>query len=380
MTIGVDIRVLGDPEHSGVHEYAENLLAHLVPLDPSIRYKLFYSSFSHELPDYPWLHAPNVHVFRFHISNAVLFGASKIAGRPRLDALVRGADAFFFPHFLHAALSLGCKRITTFHDLSYVRFPEFFPWRPQYWHHLISPRWQALFSDRIIAVSDSTKNDLISLYGIDSARVARIYSGVSEAMRWPTAGELERFRVSRGLPVRFVLFLGTLEPRKNVVGLIRAFMLLKEKRGFDDLHLVIAGRRGWLCDDVFREAQKSRFGRQIIFTGYLPSEERALYYSLASVFAYPSFFEGFGFPPLEAMACGTPVVVSHTSSLPEVVGNAGLLVDPYSVASIAHALEAVLTDKRLRKKLMEQGLERVKQFSWQKSAQETLAAIRSAIS
>lgn len=376
ITIGIDIRVLAGGRKSGIEEYTENLLAHMLPLDPAVRYKLFYSSAFRPLPDYPWLHLPNVEVKKFRIPNRLLFYSARFFNWPKIDRLIGGADIFFSPHFFLSPLSLACRRVTTFHDLSYVHFPEFFSWRKLLWHNLeMRPSWQARFSDAIIAVSDSTKQDMVKIYHIDPAKIYRVYSGIAPSIGRPAEDELVRFRREKNLPEKYVLYLGTLEPRKNITGLIDAFNELKDTDGTDDMHLVIAGPKGWLYDGIFRQAARSPHARQIMFADYIDDRDRPFYYSLASVFVYPSFFEGFGFPPLEAMACGTPVVASHTSSLPEVVGDAGILVAPQYSAGIAGGMKAVLKDARLRELLVKRGLERAKRFSWQKAAEQTLSVL-----
>jgi len=229
----------------------------------------------------------------------------------------------------------------------------------------MKPEWQARFSEKIIAVSDSTKNDLINRYQINPSKIKVIYSGVS--LKRPSEEEILKFKKEKKLPEKFILFLGTIEPRKNINGIIRAFSILKSKSGFNELKLVIAGSQGWLQEKIT--------GEDIIFTGKIDEEEKALFYSAASVFVYPSFFEGFGLPPLEAMVCGTPVVVSRNSSLPEVVGDAGILIDPYNPSDIANAIKEILTDAQLAKKLTKNGFIRSSQFSWQKTAEKTLEVL-----
>ncbi len=373
MIIGIDIRVLGSGTKSGVQEYTENLLAHLLPLNKSIKFKLFYSSFRNDLKKYEWMNLPNVEVFSFRFPIKILFGLARLFNRPRIDKLVGGVNVFFSPHFLLAPLSSGCKRVTTFHDLSYIRFKELFSWRRNAWHKFqIRPSDWSNLSDKIIAVSQSTKKDLIEKYDLPSIKIRVIYSGTSDTVFRPPEDEMEAFKIKNNLPDKFILFLGKLEPRKNIPGLIRAFNLLKDSNEFEDLALVIVGSEGWLYDNIYREAKASRYKDRIIFKNYIKDEDRKFYYSLASVFVYPSFFEGFGFPPLEAMACGTPVITSFNSSLPEVVGEGGILVDPNGVVDISMAIKNVLTDVGLREVLVRKGIERAQVFVWNKCARETL--------
>ena len=376
MTIGIDIRMLANKRKSGIEEYTENLLSHMLFIDTSIKFKLFYSSFRDHIGDYSWLNLPNVDLVDYKIPNNLLFGSARVFNWPFMDELMDGADVFFSPHFFLAPLSKGCKRVTTIHDLSFASFPEYFSARQNIWHRIeMSPSKQFKSSDKIIAVSKSTKDDLASKYDIDPARINVVHSGISDNIARPTDENLEKFRLNKGLPEKFILFLGKLEPRKNVVALIRAFNMLKLQTGFEDLNLVIAGTKGWLSQSIFKEVAASPYKSQIVLTGHVVDDDRSFYYSLASVFVYPSLFEGFGFPPLEAMRCGTPVVVSNNSSLPEVAGDASIMVDPRSVDEVAFSVRQVLVDRELRASLVELGAKRAAQFTWQKAAEETLDII-----
>src|SRR3989344_1034581 len=321
MIIGIDIRVLAIGRKSGVQEYAIEIISRLVRLSPQDEFKPFFSSFGRQLPEYDWLKLQNVKVYRYRFPNRLFFVVARLFGWPKLDKLMGGADVFFSPHFFLAPLSPGCRRVTVFHDLSYERFPEFFTWPQRLWHRLMEPRKPARFSDRVIAVSASTKADLVKYYGLDPANISVIHNA-SSLLR-PSEAALKHFKQLNHVPNRFVFSLGTLEPRKNIAGLIRAFNILRSKPEFGDLKLILAGTKGWKYSDVFNEMKDSPYSKDIIYLGYI-EDSRAYYYSLASVFVYPSFFEGFGLPVLEAMSCGTPVVTSANSSMPEVAGDAAL--------------------------------------------------------
>jgi glycosyltransferase involved in cell wall biosynthesis len=238
-------------------------------------------------------------------------------------------------------------------------------------------RWEAERADKIIAVSQSTKDDLITLYGIDSKKIKVIYSGVNEQFRQikklkSTTPQLIRLKKRYNLPAKFILYFGTIEPRKNLIALIKAFELLRKKYS---IGLVLAGAKGWLYQDIFKAARESKYSRDIIFTGFIEERDKPYLYNLAEVFVYPSFFEGFGFPPLEAMACGVPTIVSVSSSLPEVIGQSALTVNPYHIDEITWAMEAILTNGDLRDWFVQKGLKQAKKFSWQKCAQETLRVL-----
>lgn len=380
MIIGIDIRVLGNSVRSGIEEYAENLLPHLIREGKDIQFKLFYSSRRNSLPDYDWLKESNVRLYKYNYPNNLLFASSRFLNRPFLDKMVGGADVFFFPHFFLSSLSPKCKRVTTFHDLSYVHFPEHLTLRKKIWHNFqMIPEWQAKFSDKIIAVSESTKNDLVNFYKIDPARVEVIYSGISPDV-WTSdvqrTSDVVNFKKQKSLPDRFILFLGKLEPRKNIINIIKAFEGLKSDLKYKDVGLVIAGARGWKCDELTSQVQRTcEVANPIIFTGQLTDQERYLCYRAADVFVYPSFFEGFGFPPLEALSCGTPVITSRNSSLPEVVGDAAIMVDPYDIGELELWIKKLLEDSGLRISLVTKGKERVKAFNWKITAQKTLECL-----
>lgn len=369
ITIGVDIRVLGTGRVSGIEEYTEQLLAHMLvpptggdPHHTDIQWKLFYSG-RRPLVRRPWMDAPNVTVYDTNMSNRWLWLRTRLIGKPYLDELVGGADVFFFPHFLLGALSPKCKRVMTWHDLSYERMPELLSWRRRWWHAVqMRPRTQAHLCDRIIAVSRSTADDIVQLYGVPAQRVHVVHSGIDPSLRRAPEPAIQEWRAQRGIDEPFILALGTREPRKNLPALVRAWRIVRRDPMFEHMQLVIAGQRGW---------GEEEYGDAILLEN-IDRTERPLMLSAASVLAYPSLLEGFGFPPLEAMACGTPVVAGATSSVIETVGDAGLLVDPYHVDELAVALAAVLQDPGVRSRLVAKGYERTSHFSWTTAAQNTL--------
>jgi len=379
MTIGIDVRVLTRGTRTGVEEYTINLLSRLLRLDKNINFKLFFNAYQKTRLDYDWLALPNVKLFGFQIPNRLFFASAKYLNYPKIDKLLKGADVFFNPHFFNAPLSKKCQKAITFHDLSFHWHPELFSWKKRFWQRfLMDAEGEAQEAEKIIAVSESTRQDLIDLYKIEPKKIKVIYSGVGEEFKkLPDSSFLasqKRNVISKyNLPDKFILYFGTIEPRKNIIGLIKAFEILKEKNnGLSQMYLVIAGGRGWLDSDTFKVAGSSKYKKQILFTGFVDSEDKVYLYNLASLFVYPSFFEGFGFPPLEAMACGVPTITSNNSSLPEVVADAALMIDPYNLDEIAWAMEQCLLDNELRQKMIKEGAARAKMFSWDKCAEETL--------
>ncbi len=376
MDIGVDIRLLTRGSHTGVEEYTVNLLNHLLPLSPHINWKLFYNAYQKVNFNFDWTKLPNVRLYSFNYPNRFLNLMNRFSGRPKIDELLGGVDVFFSPHFIWASLSKKCYHVTTFHDLSFCHYPDFFSYRHRFWHFSMSPKKQAERSDKIIAVSNSTKQDLIDFYNISPEKIYVIYSGINNQFRKVNFRD-ERLRTVKkkyGLPSKFILYFGTIEPRKNILGLIRAFYCLKNL-GFKDLKLVIAGAKGWLYEEIFKEVKKSKYFSEIFFTGFVDEEDKVYLYNLADLFVYPSFFEGFGFPPLEAMACGVPTVTSCVSSLPEVIGDNALMVDPWNIDELVDAMKILLTDQKMRLRFKRRSIRLVQKFSWFKTAQETLKVL-----
>ncbi len=371
MRIGIDTRVLARGARTGVEEYTINLLSNLLALNPEINYQLFYNAYQKVDLDYDWLSLDNVNIRKFRIPNRALFVSARYFNSPKIDKLLGGLDVYFNPHFFRAPLSQKCKKVITFHDLSFEHYPEFFSWRKRLWQKfLMDAKREVQKADKIIAVSESTKSDLVDFYKIEPNKIKVIYSGVGEQFK-QMKNKNSDIREKYNLPEKFILYFGTIEPRKNLIGLIKAFELLKDK----NCKLVIAGTKGWLYQDIFKAANKSKKRKDIIFTGFVEEADKPHLYNLSEIFVYPSFFEGFGFPPLEAMACSIPTIVSSNSSLPEVVGKAALMVDVANIDELAWSMEIALSDKELRKRLIENGLKQAKKFSWHKCAQETLKVL-----
>lgn len=374
MRIGIDVRVLSRGTVTGVEEYTLNLLSALLFSDKSNNYFLFYNAYNKVNLNFDWLSLSNVNLKQFQIPNRFFFISARYLKFPKIDKLLSGIDVYFNPHFFAAPVSKKCSKITTFHDLSFERHPEFFSFKKRNWHEfLIKPKKEAKEAKFIIAVSESTKQDLVDIYGINSEKIKVIYPGISlSSDKFKTSDyrtNLERVKKKYKLPGRFILYFGTIEPRKNIKGLIEAFENLNSsysnKNGYK---LVIAGSKGWLYKDIIKKARDSKFCKDIFFTGYVQQEDKPYLYSLSDLFVYPSFFEGFGFPPLEAMACGVPTITSNNSSLPEVVGDGALMINAYNVDEMTWSIKEVLENNSLRKKMIKKGFQRVGRFSWDKCA------------
>ena len=270
-----------------------------------------------------------------------------------------------------------CPVVITVHDVIFLRYPgAFHPAKRAYLKYMTG--WSARHSTHVIAVSDQTRHDVIELLGVRPERVTTIHNGVGSQFM-PISDDRRRgFSSDKSLSGRTILYVGTLEPRKNLTMLLQAFSELASDPDFDDTTLVIGGSKGWYYDEVFATAEQLRLtaSGRVRFLGRVPDEELPLWYNVASVFVFPSKYEGFGLPPLEAMACGTPVITSNTSSLPEVVGDAGIMLPPGDPAAWAAGMRSVLGDVATARELGTKALERSKQFSWDRTARETLDVYR----
>lgn len=229
-------------------------------------------------------------------------------------------------------------------------------------------------ADRIITISEFSKTEIIKYLKIEEQKVAVVPCGVDETIFHNRYSRKQIQKVCRRYQITktYFLYLGTLEPRKNIESLIEAYAQLRKKYGKEIPDLVIAGKRGWNFERIFALVQEYQIEEPVIFTGYIKEKEIPFLLSGAIGFVFPSFYEGFGMPPLEAMACGTPVIASNVASIPEVVGDAGILIDPNDVKALAKAMEQLFTEKELREILKRKGFERSQRFRWKKSAEQLM--------
>jgi glycosyltransferase involved in cell wall biosynthesis len=260
------------------------------------------------------------------------------------------------------------RQVITVHDVISTIYPESFTAATTIRYKLFFSR-TLKSADKIIADSENTKNDLMRYYHVPDDKIKVIPLGVEKRFCRLNPEAVEDIRRRYHLDFPFILYTGTLEPRKNLPALIKAFSVIKLKH--HHYKLVIAGMKGWKYQGIFDQVTALDLEKDVVFTGYVPDEDLPALYNAAEVFVYPSFYEGFGLPPLEAMACGCPVITSNTSSLPEVVGNAGIMIDPNDHDELVQAIDSVLSDLTLKEKLRELGQERAKEFSWEKCATET---------
>lgn len=282
-------------------------------------------------------------------------------------------DLLHSPDFIPPAL--GCRRsVITVHDLNFLYYPQFLTAEShRYYNRQIE--WAVRRADHILADSHATKSDLALLLNVPSERVTVVHLAADPAFHALPEAKAREIAARYGLEPGYLLFVGTLEPRKNLPGLLQAYRLLLDE-GAASVPLVLIGGQGWLYNEVFEHVEALDLGGWVHFLHNVPDADLPGLYSAARVLATPSFYEGFGLPALEAMACGTPAVVADRASLPEVVGEAGLLVNPDDPEDIAQALARALTDEPLRARMRELGLAQAARFTWEETARQTLAVYR----
>lgn len=376
------MRCLYEGRQTGVEEYAVNLLKNIFKEDKRNRYVLFFNAFKKSKADFGWIKDySNVELKTFRYPNKLLNFLFWYLKYPKADRMLGGVDYFFMPNINFIALSRKAKLILTIHDLSFKHFPETFPFKTRLWHWFVNPKTLARNAQKIIAVSRSTKEDLERIYKIPEEKIEVIYNGISEKLGVIDRNNPRLLEVKEkyDLPFNFILFLGTFEPRKNIIGAVRAYEILRRRGGKDmeRFKLVIAGARGWKSRKIKKDIGRSEFREDILLLNFIEEDDKTYLYNLASLFVYPSFFEGFGIPPLEAMKCGINVVASNNSSMPEVVGGGGILVDADRPDEIAIAMRELILDKKAKEEISRERMRQVQKFSWGRSAREFIRMLES---
>lgn len=365
MRIGVDTRLM-HYQPAGISRYTWHLLQALAELDSDDEFIVF----QHRKHRTPLLQQAN---FRratllapvHHRLEQAMLAAELL--RFRLD-LLHSTD--FIP-----PLYSPVKSVITVHDLAFLHYPHFLTTISAAYYGQIDKA--VVHAAHIIVPSEFTRQDLIAQLGAPADKVTAIHEAANPIFRPLPLAETRRAVQARyGLPEQFILCVGTIEPRKNISGLLQAFAHLLDKYAPGDVCLAIAGGKGWLYEETLELVKKLNLESRVVFLGRVPDEELHQLYVAARCHIHPAYYEGFGLPPLEAMACGTPTIVSNISSLPEVVGDAALLVDPRDIEEIAVAMQRLLTDEDLHVELSEKGLQRARVFSWERAAARTLDVYR----
>ena len=287
---------------------------------------------------------------------------------PPTELLIRlRPDICIWPNFVSWPTLPGVRNVLVVHDLGFLVHGEYLREDDRrYYRRLVPPSLR--HADRVVVVSESVRAELVERFGVAREEITVISPAV-DTLRFrprPTQ-EMDAVAERYGLQRPYILFTGTLEPRKNVVGLLDAYEGLPEALR-ERFQLVLAGGMGWLATEV-KQRLEELAGLRVISTGYVPDAELPAIYSGAELFVYPSFYEGFGMPPLEAMACGVPVITSDTSSLPEVVGDAAIKIDPHDTRALSEAMELVLSDSATATRMRERGLAQAQRFTWASSAE-----------
>ena len=366
MRVAIDARKLHD---FGIGTYIRNLLRQLSRLDAQTEYVLLCRQ-----PDLGITSqlGPN---FRTVLEPSPNYSLREQIHVPWV-VMREKPDIYHAPHYVLPA-GVRCRKVVTIHDCIHLMFPQYLPNRAAYAYAKTTMWTAARRSDRILTVSEASKRDILHFFNVPPEKVSVVYNAIDDRFAVvPRDEDITRVRERYQLDRRFVLYVGNIKPHKNLVRLIEAFAELRTDDSFDDVKLLIIGDEISRLPALRRAVHRYKLHKFVRFLGYLPDETLAILYRLANVFVFPSLYEGFGLPPLEAMASGTPVVTSNVSSLPEVTGDAAMLVDPYDVDSIVSGIARVLKDPALAADMRQKGYARAREFSWERSVQQTLRVYR----
>lgn len=356
---------------AGISGYIANLLRALPAADPALRYTVFAG---------PQAALPADSRLRVRRSAwRTERPLARILWEQIAQPLALERDRPDLVHQLAFVAPVLARRpfVVTVYDLSFVHFPERLPPARRRYLRLLT-RWSCQRARRVIAISRSTAADLTATFGLSPERIDVAVPGVDEAFHPLPRAEIEAFRARAGLPDRFLLYLGTLEPRKNLPLLLRAYAALPASDR-SAAPLVLAGARGWMVDAIDRALDEHDLRGSVRLPGYVPAQDLPLWYNAAEALVYPSLFEGFGLPVIEAMACGIPALVADTSSLPEAVGDMGVCLPPDDAAAWTNALAHILHDTMWRAEAGQRGRERAREFTWARTAAQTVASYRRAL-
>ena len=356
MRIAIDARKLHD---FGIGTYIRNLLKHLALIDRDTEYVLLCRPQDVKVTEQlgPNFRAVAESSRPYSVAEQVMLPARLVA---------QNVSLLHEPHYVLPPL-VPCRAVVTIHDCIHLMFPQYLPNRLAYGYARASLWAAARRAERIFTVSETSKADILRYCDVAAERIIVVYNAIDDRFATPPEPEaIERVRERYQLHGPFALYVGNIKPHKNLERLIDAFDLVR-RGGFERLELLIIGDQISKYPRLRRAVDQHKLHKHARFLGFVADDTLAALYRLATVFVFPSLYEGFGLPPLEAMASGTPVVTSNRSSLPEVVGDAAVLVDPYSAASIAEGIQQVLSDADLRRSLAARGLARAREFSWDAS-------------
>ncbi|MBK9316546.1 MAG: glycosyltransferase family 4 protein [Acidobacteria bacterium] len=368
MNIGIDAHAIG-ARQGGNETYIKNLILALAAIDRENRYTIYLANA--EAAGY-WSRFfaeshPNFQVRRLPPPTPLI----KVPMALAIELRMRPVDVL---HVQYTAPPFcPVPVVATIHDLAFEHLPETFTRRGSFQLKL-TVRRTARKAARIVTVSEYSRQDIIRTYNLDPEKVIVTWNGVGEGFspEPSSPGEADGIRSRFVITGDYILAVGSLQPRKNLVRLIRAYARLRDENPDFRPKLVIVGRKLWLASEIFAEASRRQWSEDVILTGYVSDEDLPKLYRAAIAFVYPSIFEGFGLPPLEAMACGTPVIAGNTSSLPEVTGDAAILIDPYDEDALARELLRIVNQPDLRDRMRRCGIEQARKFTWRDAAEKTL--------
>ncbi len=359
MHIGIDASRIALTERTGTENYTYNLIEAIKRLDQTNKYTLYFN----KLPQYFEITQPNM--------------STRYIPMPRFwtqvrllaETMINPPDILFIPaHTLPLIRRAKLKTIVTIHDLGSEYLPQHHQF-PQKYYLNSSTKFATRFADQIIAVSESTKKDLIKKLSADPKKITVIHEGIDTNFFKPApSADVKTVRTKLGLNSPYLLFVGTVQPRKNLEFLIEAFSKVKTS----NLDLIIAGKPGWLYEETYQAPKKYEVEDRVKFIGFVPTEELPALYTGAEAFVFPSLYEGFGLPLLEAMACGCPVIAADNSSIPEVVGEAGILVKTNDQKAWQKAIKTLISDPKLASEMIKKGYRQAEKFTWDKTAARTI--------
>lgn len=369
-TVGINAQLLTGSQgyrRAGIHNYIGQLLLHLAPLDSEFEFAVYCNSCQD-------LRESGLKVV------STRWPVDRPVGRILWEQLAwpfsawrRQLALIHSMAFVTPAAKVA-PSVVTVYDLSFIHYPEQFP-RSRQVYLAGQTRRSCRSARRVVTISESGRQDVHHFFDVPLARIDVISPGVGERFRLVSANEATAFREKHGLPERYILHVGTLQPRKNIPLLIEAFATLRR----DDVALVLVGGKGWFYEEIFERVSTLGLGRQVLFPGYVSDVELPLWYNAAAALVFPSYYEGFGMPILEAMACGTPVIAAQTSAIPEVAGDAALLFDPQDMTALSECIAAVLDRPEQANAMRQRGFSQAQRFSWRRAAQAMLDVYRKSL-
>lgn len=367
--IGINAHLLSTEagyRRAGIHLYVDQVLRHL-PADEATRYTVYTRQTE------GWVGPAGLQPVGTRLPTANRL--ARITWEQAVWPFLARRDGLTLMHSMAFATPrlAPCPVVVTIYDLSFIENPQIYP-AAQRRYLAAETAYSCRHAARLVAISESCRRDILRIYGVSPERIDVVMPGVNEAYRPLPVAEVDAFRRQNGLPDTFILHVGTLQPRKNIPVLLDALARLRRP----DVSLILVGGKGWFYDTIFERVEALGLTSQVHFTGYVDDSDLPLWYNAATVFAFPSLYEGFGMPVVEAIACGTPVVAAGASSLPEAGGDVALYFDPHNPDELAECLTQVLGDPALRSRVRAEGPAHAARFSWARTGAEMAAVYRRA--